>query len=59
VGAGLAFVLPDQTAPSKVHPNVWLALELLCLLLLVGSFVALFALPDPIYALLRKAWFKS
>jgi rhomboid protease GluP len=59
VGAGLALVLPDQNKPSKIHPNVWLGLEMICLLALVGSFVALFALDDPIYALFKKAWFKG
>jgi membrane associated rhomboid family serine protease/ribosomal protein S27AE len=59
VGASLGFVLPDQTTASRIPPKLWSALELLCLLALVGSFVALFALDDPIYSLYRKAWFKG
>jgi membrane associated rhomboid family serine protease len=59
VGAGMAFVLPDKTSPSKLPPGLWSALEIVCVLGLVLSFVALFVLDDPVYALYRKAWFDS
>ncbi len=56
-GAGLALVLPDRTTHSRIPTQVWLGLELFCLAIILGSFVALFLLDDPIYALYRKTWF--
>lgn len=41
-GAGLAYVVPAKDRPSPLSATVWSLAELTCLLLFVGSFVALF-----------------
>lgn len=41
-GAGLAYVVSAKDRPSPVSQTVWSLVELVCLLLFVGSFVALF-----------------
>jgi len=42
VGAGLAYVVPAKDRPSPVSQTVWSLAELCCLVILVGSFAALF-----------------
>ena len=59
VGAAMALVVPDQRAASKVPAGVWTFLEVLCLLAIIGSFVALFVLDDPIYELFQRRWSKG
>ncbi len=41
-GAGLAYVVPAKDRPSPISQTMWSLAELACLLVLVGSFVALF-----------------
>jgi len=41
-GAGLAYVIPAKDRPSPLSQTAWSVAELACLLIFVGSFVALF-----------------